>query len=67
MKKMLEIGDKIQRYEFENAVGCEMTIISVTKTLAKTEHKVFKRQIELNGYVSLKKDIGGLKTKYFKI
>lgn len=47
MKTQLEVGDKIQRFEvsltkeFDNLYD----IISVTKTLAKTKNKTFKREL----------------------
>ena len=50
MKTKLEIGDKIQRFEVMLTKECDYLyeIISVTKTLAKTENKVFKRELDFN-------------------
>lgn len=47
MKTQLEIGDKIQRFEvmLTKEYDSLYEIISVTKTLAKTENKVFKRDL----------------------
>jgi hypothetical protein len=50
MKTKLDVGDKIQRFEAmltkEYDSLCE--VISVTKTLAKTENKIFKRELVFN-------------------
>jgi hypothetical protein len=45
MKTQLEIGDKIQRFEVNltKEIPYITEIISVTKTLAKTESKTFNR------------------------
>lgn len=46
-KTKLEIGDKIQRFEvmLTKEYDSLYEIISVTKTLAKTENKTFKREL----------------------
>jgi hypothetical protein len=50
MKTQLEIGDKIQRFEvmLTKEYDSLYEIISVTKTLAKTENKIFKRELHFN-------------------
>lgn len=50
MKTQLEVGDKVQRFEVMMTREYESLyeVISVTKTLAKTENKVFKRELIFN-------------------
>lgn len=50
MKTNLEIGDKIQRFEVMLTREYDFLdeVISVTKTLAKTKNKIFKRELVFN-------------------
>jgi hypothetical protein len=47
MKTQLEIGDKIKRFEVRMSIEIEYTYIidSLTKTLAKSEDTIFKRDL----------------------
>ena len=50
MKTQLEIGDKIQRFEagMTREIDYLDEIISVTKTLAKSEKRIYKRDLNYN-------------------
>jgi hypothetical protein len=50
MKKQLEIGDKIQRFEvmLSREIDYVYVIDSVTKTLAKSKNQTFKRDLDFN-------------------
>ena len=61
---MLEIGDTIQRYEFDKPIGSVYVISKVTKTLAKSEFATFERAIGLNSIVERKDDFWSYSKKY---
>ena len=61
---MLEIGDTIQRYEFDKPIGSVYIIDRVTKTLAKSEYATFVRAIGLNNTVERKDDFWAYSKKY---
>lgn len=68
MKKQLEIGDKIQRFEnnFTKEVDFIYEIKSVTKTLAKSDSEIFKIELIYNTKkptISKNKIIAMVKTK----
>lgn len=48
MKTLLEVGDKIQRFDtaMTKEISSVYTITEVTKTLAKTQTKTFRREID---------------------
>lgn len=50
MKKQLEVGDKIQRFEVQMTKEVDYLdeIISVTKALAKSKYKTYKRDLDFN-------------------
>ena len=68
MKTKLEIGDKIQRFEvrLSKEIDYIYVINCVTKTLAKSDNKVFKRDL-INGTIhpekSTNKIISRVQTK----
>lgn len=64
--KLLEVGDIIQRFEFDIPKGDGYTITSITKTLAKTKngHYTFFREINKNGEVNRKNDSFSLGRRY---
>ncbi len=64
---MLEIGDTIQRSEFDEPIGSVYVIIRVTKTLAKSESATFVRAIGLNSVVERKDDFWSYSKKYILI
>jgi hypothetical protein len=64
---MLEIGDKIQRYEFDKPIGSIYVIDKVTKTLAKSEDVTFLRAVSLNNIVERKDDFWSFNKKYVLI
>ena len=64
MKKQLEVGDKIRRYEIMGEVDFIYTITSVTKTLAKTsEGHSFERNIDYNTTKPMEHYIGEVNLK----
>lgn len=63
---LLEVGDMIQKFEFDTPLGGGYKIASVTKTLAKTKdgHYSFFREIDKNGEVNKKNDSFSLNKRY---
>lgn len=64
--KLLEVGDIIQKFEFDIPLGGVYKIASVTKTLAKTKdgHYTFFRGIDKNGEVNKKNDSFSFNKRY---
>lgn len=61
--KILNVGDKIQKYEFDKPVGSVYVIDKVTKTLAKSDDVTFYRKIN-NDFVERKGDFWSFNKKY---
>ena len=64
--ELLEVGDMIQRFEFDVPKGSGYKITSVTKTLAKTKdgHYIFFREINEKGEVNRKNDFFSFNKRY---